>query len=58
MLLTSGRRIALSANKIPADFFIAKPYRLRELAERLKLMVASRDSAADDRPEPELRKGD
>src|SRR6516164_6236020 len=26
VLLTSGRRIALSANKIPADFFIAKPY--------------------------------
>ena len=55
VLLTSGRRVALSANKIPADFFLAKPYRLGELAERLKLMLASRDSAADDRPEPEPR---
>ena len=55
VLLTSGRRIALCANKIPADFFIAKPYRLGELAERLKLILASRDSAADDRPEPEPR---
>src|SRR6516164_6872334 len=52
VLLTSGRRVALSADKIPADFFIAKPYRLGELAERLKLILASRDSAADDRPEP------
>jgi DNA-binding response OmpR family regulator len=52
VLLTSGRRIALSANKIPADFFIAKPYRLGELSERLKLMLASRDSAADERAEP------
>jgi DNA-binding response OmpR family regulator len=52
VLLTSGRRIALSANKIPADYFIAKPYRLGELTERLKLMLASRDSAADERAEP------
>ena len=52
VLLTSGRRIALSANKIPADYFIAKPYRLGELSERLKLMLASRDSAADERAEP------
>jgi DNA-binding response OmpR family regulator len=55
VLLTSGRRIALCANKIPADFFIAKPYRLEVLAERLKLMLASRDAAANDRPEPEPR---
>ena len=55
VLLTSGRRIALCTNKIPADFFIAKPYRLEVLAERLKLMLASRGSAADDRLEPEPR---
>ena len=55
VLLTSGRRIALSAGKKPANFFIAKPYRLAELAERLKLMLASRDSAADERPEREPR---
>jgi len=52
VLLTSGRGIALSAAKMPADFFIAKPYRLEVLSERLKLRLASRDSAADERPEP------
>ena len=55
VLLTSGRRIALSAGKEPANFFIGKPYRLAELAKRLKLMLASRGSAADDRLEPEPR---
>ena len=55
VLLTSGRRIALSASKIPADFFIGKPYRLEVLAERLRLMLASRDSSADERPEGEPR---
>jgi DNA-binding response OmpR family regulator len=55
VLLTSGHRIALSANKIPADYFIAKPYRLGELSERLKLMLGSRNPAANDRPEPEPR---
>jgi CheY-like chemotaxis protein len=55
VLLTSGGRVALCAGKIPADFFIAKPYRLEKLAERLKLMLASRDSAADNRSEPESR---
>jgi DNA-binding response OmpR family regulator len=47
VLLTSGRGIALSASKIPADFFLRKPFRLEVLAGRLKLMLASRDSAAD-----------
>jgi CheY-like chemotaxis protein len=47
VLLTSGGRIALSASKIPADFFIGKPYRLKVLAKHLKLMLASRDLAAD-----------
>ena len=55
VLLTSGRRMALSAGEEPANFFIAKPYRLAELAERLKLMLASRDSGADERPEREPR---
>ena len=53
VLLTSGRRIALSAGKTPADFFIAKPYRLEKLAERLKLILASGGSASDDGSEPE-----
>jgi DNA-binding response OmpR family regulator len=52
VLLTSGRGIGFSATKVP---FISKPYRLEVLAERLKLMLASRDSAADGRPEPDPR---
>jgi CheY-like chemotaxis protein len=52
VLLTSGRGIALSARKNPAELFIAKPYRLRELAERLASTLASRVSATD-RSEPE-----
>jgi CheY-like chemotaxis protein len=53
VLLTSGRGIALSARKKPTELFIAKPYRLRQLAERLELTLASRASATDDRPEPD-----
>ena len=53
VLLTSGRGIAVAAAERMTFFFVAKPYRLEKLAERLKLMLASRDSAADDRPEPE-----
>ena len=53
VLLTSGRRIALSAGKIPANSFIAKPYRLAELAKRLKSILTSTVSATDDRSEPE-----
>jgi CheY-like chemotaxis protein len=53
VLLTSGRGIARSARRNPAEFFIAKPYRLWELAERLELTLASRVSATNDRSEPE-----
>jgi CheY-like chemotaxis protein len=53
VLLTSGRGIALSAGKIPANSFIAKPYRLAELAKRLKSMLTV--SATDDPSEPEPR---
>ena len=55
VLLTSGRGIAVAAAERLAFLFVSKPYRLQVLAERLKLMLASRDSAADDRPEPEPR---
>jgi two-component system, response regulator PdtaR len=55
VLLTSGRGIACSTGEKPADFFIAKPYRLRALAERLELMLASGDSSAEGRSEPEPR---
>jgi len=55
VLLTSGRGIALSAGKIPAHSFIAKPYRLAELARRLKSMLISTVSATDDPSEPEPR---
>jgi DNA-binding response OmpR family regulator len=41
VLLTSGRSIGPFARNVPADFFIAKPYRLGELAERLKAILAS-----------------
>ena len=53
VLLTSGRRIALSGCVTPANSFIAKPYRLAELAKRLKSMLISTGSATDDRSEPE-----
>ena len=52
VLLTSGRGIGISARKIPAGSFIPKPYHLRALAERLELMLASGDRAADDIAEP------
>jgi len=55
VLMTSGRSIARSTGGKPADFFIAKPYRLAALAERLKLMLESRDLAEGDRSEPEAR---
>jgi CheY-like chemotaxis protein len=55
VLLTSGRRIALSAGKIPPNSFIGKPYRLAELAKRLKSMLISTVSATDDRSGPEPR---
>jgi CheY-like chemotaxis protein len=55
VLLTSGRGIGLSADKIPANSFIAKPYRLAELAKRLKSMLVSTVSATDDPSEPEPR---
>jgi len=55
VLLTSGRGIVVAAGERLAFFFVSKPYRLEVLAERLKLMLASRDSAADGRPEPEPR---
>jgi CheY-like chemotaxis protein len=42
VLLTSGHGIPIAAGKKPAEPFIAKPYRLEELAERLKLMLAAR----------------
>lgn len=51
VLLTSGRGVALSAGKKPAYSFIAKPYRLEELAARLELILA----AGDDVSEPEPR---
>jgi len=53
VLLTSGRSIAVAATQRTAFSFVAKPYRLEKLAERLKLMLASRDLAADDGSEPD-----
>jgi len=55
VLLTSGRGIAVPPAERPAPFFVSKPYRLQVLAERLKLMLASRDSAADEKPVREPR---
>jgi DNA-binding response OmpR family regulator len=55
VLLTSGRGVALAAGERLADFFISKPFRLRELAERIRSMLASRNSTADDVSEPETR---
>ena len=55
VLLTSGRSIGLSAGERTAFSFIAKPYRLPALAERLKQVLASRDPAAGDGSEPEPR---
>jgi DNA-binding response OmpR family regulator len=47
VLLTSGRRIALAPGERLADFFIAKPFRLGELGEHIRLMLASRDSTTE-----------
>jgi CheY-like chemotaxis protein len=55
VLLTSGRSIGLSARERTAFSFIAKPYRLPALAERLKQVLASRDPAAGNGSEPEPR---
>ena len=55
VLLTSGRGIAVPPAERLAPFFVSKPYRLQVLAERLKLMLASRDSAADEKPVREPR---
>jgi DNA-binding NtrC family response regulator len=53
VLLTSGRGIAVEAAERLAFFFVAKPYRLEKLAERLKLMLAPGNSAADNGSESE-----
>ena len=55
VLLTSGRGVAISTGKKPRELFIAKLYRLEELAECLESMLVSRDWAAADRSEPEPR---
>ena len=47
VLLTSGRGVALAAGERLADFFISKPFRLEELAKRIRLMLASRDSTTE-----------
>jgi DNA-binding response OmpR family regulator len=52
VLLTSGRRISLSASKIPASSFIPKPYHLRALAKRLESMLGSGNSPAGDTGTP------
>ena len=43
VLLTSGHGIAVAAAERPSFCFVAKPYRLEKLAERLNLMLASAD---------------
>jgi CheY-like chemotaxis protein len=55
VLLTSGRGVAISTGKKPRQLFIAKPYRLGELAGRLELILASRDLAGDRRSKPAPR---
>jgi len=55
VLLTSGRGIARSTSERPADYFIAKPYRLAALKARLESMLASRRLPADDASEPQPR---
>ena len=54
VLLTSGRGVVLAAGERLADFFIAKPFRLGELAHRIRSMLPSRDSTQDNvwKPEP------
>jgi DNA-binding response OmpR family regulator len=53
VLLTSGRGLRASAGERTAFSFIAKPYRLAALTERLELLLASGGSSADERSEPE-----
>src|SRR6516225_2237118 len=53
VLLTSGRRIPLSAGAPPANPFLPTPHRLAALAKRLKSMLISTGSATDDRSEPD-----
>jgi DNA-binding response OmpR family regulator len=48
VLLTSGRGIARSTGEKPADYFIAKPYRLAALRARLESMLASRHLPSDE----------
>ena len=55
VLLTSGRGIALTAADRMAFLFVSKPYHLKVLAERLKLMLASRDLLPEGSPEPKSR---
>jgi two-component system, response regulator PdtaR len=43
VLLTSGRRVALTAREQLACSFISKPFRLGELAERIRLMLAIKE---------------
>src|SRR3974377_99585 len=52
LLLTSGRGIAVAAAERLAFSFLSKPYRLEELADRLRLALASKDSTQDDLPVP------
>jgi DNA-binding response OmpR family regulator len=54
VLLTSGRAVALTASERRAYFFISKPFHLGELAERIRLMLASRDWPADEASRPEF----
>jgi len=54
-LLTSGRGIPRSTVGKPADNFIAKPFRLAALKERLESMLVSRPLPADETSEPQPR---
>ena len=55
VLLTPGRGVAISTGKKPRELFIAKLYRLEELAECLESMLVSRDWAAAGRSKPKSR---
>jgi len=48
VLLTSGRGLGCATGGNPDDFFIAKPYRLSELARRLRVILESSNRAGDD----------
>jgi two-component system, response regulator PdtaR len=47
VLLTSGRGISFAAGERLAGFFIAKPFRLRELTERIRSMLGTGDSTTE-----------